>query len=195
MGAARRQLLEGATAGEPGSYVNSFALVLPDGTVGLALNKSHPVPFVEGAVKAGEKVLRSAATPLGRLAAAVCFDLAFASFMRQSGRQGVDVLLQPSWTWGPIGALEFESDAVRAVENGFTLFRCSSDGVSGTVSPLYRFDSWREGLSAGVLVSELPLRPHLWTPYPHGGFLFGHAVVVAALVLMSAAFLPLWRRS
>lgn len=193
LGVTYLKLLEGAAAGEPGSYVNAFALVLPDGSVALSLNKSHPVPFVEDSLQAGEAVLRSVPTPLGRMAAAICFDLEFASFLQQSGRQGVDIMLQPSWTWGPIGGLETESDAVRAVENGFTLFRCSSNGMSGIVSPLYRFESWREGLSSGVHVSELALTPHLWTFYPHGGFVFGYIVVIAALIFAFTAFLPLWR--
>ncbi len=55
----------------------------------------------------------------------------------------VDIMVQPSWTWGPVGPLEFDTDAFRAVENGFTLLRCSSVGVSGVVSPFYRVLEYR----------------------------------------------------
>ena len=41
----------------------------------------------------------------------------------QAGHQGVDILLQPSWTWGLVGPRHWAGDALRAVENGFTLFR------------------------------------------------------------------------
>lgn len=40
-------------------------------------------------------------------------------------------MLQPAWTWGPIAEYLFYGDAYRAVENGFTLFRCGSGGYSG----------------------------------------------------------------
>jgi len=45
----------------------------------------------------------------------------------------VDLLLQPSWTWGAILTRHMEGNAVRAVENGFSLLRCSSQGESGVV--------------------------------------------------------------
>ena len=45
----------------------------------------------------------------------------------------VDLLLQPSWTWGAILTRHMEGDSVRAVENGFSIFRCSSEGESGVV--------------------------------------------------------------
>ena len=48
----------------------------------------------------------------------------------------VDLVLQPSWTWGAILSRHMEGDAVRAVENGFSMLRCSSQGESGVVSLL-----------------------------------------------------------
>lgn len=43
----------------------------------------------------------------------------------------VDLFLQPSWTWNDINRRHFNENAIRALENGFTMFRCSSDGESG----------------------------------------------------------------
>ena len=48
----------------------------------------------------------------------------------------MDLLLQPSWTWGAILSRHMEGNAVRAVENGFSLLRCSSQGESGVVGGL-----------------------------------------------------------
>ena len=45
-------------------------------------------------------------------------------------------MLQPSWTWGAILSRHMEGDAVRAVENGFSMLRCSSQGESGVVRQL-----------------------------------------------------------
>jgi hypothetical protein len=55
----------------------------------------------------------------------------------------VALMLQPAWTWGPVGFLEVYVGAFRAVENGFHLFRCSSNGYTAAVSPLYDFELMR----------------------------------------------------
>ncbi|CAI5930754.1 unnamed protein product [Closterium sp. NIES-64] len=140
----------------PEQFTNSFALIGPTGAPMLRYNKSHPVPSVEGDVLPGDGTLPVVDTPLGRLSVAICFDLQFPALISQAGRQGVDILLQPSWTWGAIGHVTFETDAVRAAENGLTLLRCSSIGVSGVVSPYYRTLAAQEVLDTGHS-SPLPL--------------------------------------
>ncbi len=39
-------------------------------------------------------------------------------------------MLQPSWMWNAIASRHFNGDAVRAIENGYNLLRCSSEGES-----------------------------------------------------------------
>lgn len=65
------------------------------------------------------------------------------TFLKTCGLSRVDIMVQPSWTWGPVGPLEFDTDSFRAVENGFTMLRCSSVGVSGVVTPFYRVLEYR----------------------------------------------------
>ncbi|CAI5993870.1 unnamed protein product [Closterium sp. NIES-65] len=163
----------------PNFVVNTFALIDPSGAPILRYNKSHLFPSVEANVQPGPGTLPVVDIPLGRLSVAVWFDMQFPALICQGGRQQVDILLQPSWTWGTvavpqpwqtvlpllirlphfpstlailrvdillqpswtwgaIGHMTFETDAVRAAENGLTLLRCSSIGVSGGVSPYYR---------------------------------------------------------
>ncbi|CAI7901499.1 unnamed protein product [Closterium sp. NIES-54] len=122
----------------PNLVTNTFALIDPSGAPILRYNKTHLFPSVEANVQPGPGSLPVVDTPLGRLSVAVCFDMQFPALIRQAGRQGVDILLQPSWTWGTIGHVTLQTDAVRAAENGLTLLRCSSIGVSGVVSPYYR---------------------------------------------------------
>ncbi|CAI5533809.1 unnamed protein product [Closterium sp. Naga37s-1] len=153
----------------PTQFTNSFTLIAPSGTPILRYNKTHPVPSVEGNVLPGDGTLPVVDTPLGRLSVAICFDLQFPALISQAGRQGVDILLQPSWTWGAIGHVTFETDAVRAAENGLTLLRCSSIGVSGVVSPYYRTLAAQEGLDTGLLTMVLPLLPHAQALYPYAG--------------------------
>ncbi|CAI5993843.1 unnamed protein product [Closterium sp. NIES-65] len=172
----------------PTQFTNSFTLIAPSGTPILRYNKTHPVPSVEGNVLPGDGTLPVVDTPLGRLSVAICFDLQFPALISQAGRQGVDILLQPSWTWGAIGHVTFETDAVRAAENGLTLLRCSSIGVSGVVSPYYRTLAAQEGLDTGLLTMVLPLLPHAQALYPYAGLPM--SLLLLSLTLL-AAFLAI----
>ncbi|CAI5505165.1 unnamed protein product [Closterium sp. Naga37s-1] len=179
----------------PAQFTNSFALIAPSGAPILRYNKSHPVPSVESNVLAGSGTLPVVDTPLGRLSVAICFDLQFPALISQAGRQGVDILLQPSWTWGAIGHVTLQTDAVRAAENGLTLLRCSSIGVSGVVSPYYRTLDAQEGLDTGLLTMVLPLQPHAPALYPYAGLpmslLLLSLTLLAAFLAIAPPFLSL----
>jgi len=124
--------------------------------------KSHPVPFIESHIIPGPPILPTYSSPYGILGGAICFDLDYPNFMIQSGRKYVDILLQPSWTWGAINYRHFDDNAIRAIENGFTLFRCSSDGESGIVNHkgkvLARKYSGHKPDIASVVSFSLPIK-------------------------------------
>jgi len=96
--------------------------------------KSHPVPFIESNIIPGPLILPTYSSTYGMLGGAICFDLDYPNFIIQSGWKYVDILLQPSWTWGAINYRHFDDNSIRTIENGFTLFRCSSDGESGIIN-------------------------------------------------------------
>lgn len=85
--------------------------------------QAHPVPFIERDVVPGKAKMPTADAPFGKLAGGICFDFDFPDFIRQAGWKNASILLQPSWTWGPMGQRHFVVNALRAVENGATLFR------------------------------------------------------------------------
>ncbi|CAI7823429.1 unnamed protein product [Closterium sp. NIES-54] len=122
----------------PEIFINTFVLIDPSGAPILHYNKSHLFPSVEDDVLPGSGYLPVVDTELGRMSVAICLDMQFPALIRQAGRQGVDILLEPSWSWGATGHLLSDGDTVRAAENGLTLLRCCSVGVSGIVSPHYR---------------------------------------------------------
>ncbi|CAI5533814.1 unnamed protein product [Closterium sp. Naga37s-1] len=153
----------------PEIFINTFVLIDPSGAHILHYNKSHLFPSVEADVLPGSGSLPVVDTELGRMSVAVCLDMQFPALIRQAGRQGVDILLEPSWSWGATGHLLSDGDAVRAAENGLTLLRCCSVGVSGVVSPHYRTLAAREGLSSGTLSMNLPRLPHAPALYPFIG--------------------------
>lgn len=79
---------------------NMYTLFDEKGNVLFEYQKANPVAMVETTVQAGPQVLPVADTTYGRLGGAICFDMDFPNFMAQAGRKDVDILLQPSWTWG-----------------------------------------------------------------------------------------------
>lgn len=127
---------------------------------------------------------------IGRLGGAICFDMDFPGFLRQAAAARVDVLLQPSNTWGPIGAYHFADNALRAVEGGFTHVRCSSGGYSGVATARRSFVHHIASLNARALSLSVPLSRALWTPYAHGGFLLEWVVLAAAVALWLLMALP-----
>mmetsp|Transcript_58822 Transcript_58822/g.120347 ORF Transcript_58822/g.120347 Transcript_58822/m.120347 type:complete len:264 (-) Transcript_58822:60-851(-) len=172
---------------------NVFALIAPDGQLAWKYIKSHPVPFVEAGVRAGPSVLPTYDDErLGRMGGAICFDLDYDNFLLQAGMKGVSLLLQPSWTWSAIYARHFDGNALRAVENGATLLRCSSDGESGVVSPhglvLHREVTLHD--PSIPVVFSVPLAPRVWTPYAHGGYIFQYLVTAASVIAWLMVLLP-----
>ena len=153
--------------------------------------KSHPVPLIEDDVSPGPGALPMHSSPtLGKLSGAICFDLDFPLTVQQAGQRQVDILLQPSWTWGAILSRHFNGDAVRAVENGFTLFRCSSDGESGVVGPRGRVlsRSYTGHNPENVALYSLPLQSHVSTVYNAGGLAFDWLCLAGSLVVYYGAF-------
>lgn len=60
----------------------------------MTYHKAHPVPSIEADVKAGPYKLQWVDTPYGRIGAAICFDFNYPTFIRQAGKDGVDIMLQ-----------------------------------------------------------------------------------------------------
>jgi len=80
---------------------NMFTLVDPKGEIAFIYQKAHPVTMVETTVTAGPNVLPVAdSDKFGRLGGSICFDMDFQNFIAQAGKKKVDLMLQPSWTWG-----------------------------------------------------------------------------------------------
>ncbi|KAG2445228.1 hypothetical protein HYH02_008696 [Chlamydomonas schloesseri] len=173
-----------------GRSTNHFVLLSPNGSVVWDYLKAFPVPVVEAHVIAGPARMPIADSPYGRLSGAICFDLDRPLYTRQAGAAHVDLLLQPSWTWGAVGPRHFAANTLRAVENGLTILRCSSAGVSGALGP--RGQVWHYLLTGerDVLTFELPVQPRVRTLYVLAGWLLEWANLAAAVALWAALLVP-----
>jgi len=170
------------------NQLNLLTLISEQGEVLFRYQKSHPVPIVEAAVQPGPGHLDSVSTVIGRLSGAICFDLNYPWTMLQAAKGQVDLLLQPSWTWGPIGKWHYEINAVRAVELGVVIFRCGSFGYSGVYTPdgatLYNQPALYRADFEQILI---PITKRVWTWYG----LFGDVMAWICLVLCVLVYLPM----
>jgi len=107
---------------------NKIVLIEPSGEVAWQYFKARPVPG-EASVRGDGQILASD-TPYGKIAAAICFDMDFPNLIRQAGEAGVDVMFNPANEWEEVASLRMRMAIFRAIENGFSLVRPSSNGVS-----------------------------------------------------------------
>ena len=144
--------------------LNSAALIGPDGRVLWEYVKAHPVPGSTD--RPGEGRIPVVDTPYGRIGSAICYDFDFPALIRQAGRRGVDIMLDPSWDWRALDPLHTEMAAARAVENGFSLVRQTPEGLSVAVDHegrvLAALDHFRTG--DRTLLADVPTRGAR-TPY------------------------------
>jgi apolipoprotein N-acyltransferase len=138
-------------AGPPFRLENKAILIEPSGDQAFTYRKARPVPGWEAQVSlAGDGQIPVLATPSGRLAAAICFDLDFPGLLRQAGVGHADLLLAPASDWPEIGRIHHAMASFRAVENGFSLVRAARWGVSGVVDPYGRTLSITDHRSPGA---------------------------------------------
>jgi apolipoprotein N-acyltransferase len=175
------------------SVLNLFYLIGPEGIV-MEHQKVLPMPFLDdNVIESGSlDFVSEKIDGFGRVGVGMGFEMSNPAYMRQAGEDGVDIVLQPLWSHGGIGRRRFDSDSIRAVENGFTLFRCDSNGVSGIVSPK------GETLSKEFVRIEpdrpstfnLPIRDHVSTFYTDAGFSFDYICVAFTVIFWVLVLTP-----
>ncbi|KAJ1523817.1 hypothetical protein HK096_001298, partial [Nowakowskiella sp. JEL0078] len=79
----------------------------------------------------------------------ICHDLDYPGFMSKVSR--ASLILAPAKTWSSkSGRSHFEITRMRAVEQGVTVLRCDSGGVSGIIDPLGQARFWEHTSSAAI---------------------------------------------
>jgi apolipoprotein N-acyltransferase len=122
----------------PGTGTGPFledeaVLIDPTGHLAWTYLKTHPAPGEQGLFRPGPGTVPTVATPYGRLANVICFDLDYPALARQAGHAGTDLMLGPSDDWPSVDPQHAQRAAFRAIENGFSLVRESSNGLSTAV--------------------------------------------------------------
>jgi apolipoprotein N-acyltransferase len=168
---------------------NKLVLIEPDGQVAWEYNKAHPVPGPDAERQLrGDGKLRALNTPYGRLSSIICFDADSPQLLAQAGVLRADVMLDPSNDWRAIDPWHTQMASFRAIEQGFSLIRQTSTGLSAA------FDYQGRRLAAMdhyqtvdyAMVSEVPTRG-VRTIYSRLGnwFAWMCAVGLATLTILS----------
>jgi apolipoprotein N-acyltransferase len=87
---------------------------------------------------------------------------------------------------GPGGAYHAKSNSLRAVENGFTLFRCASQSISGVFEPTIQgMYNQRVGTyNDESYIFQLPIQKRMNTLYGYIGDIFSYMCLTAAIVML-----------
>jgi apolipoprotein N-acyltransferase len=176
-------------AGERVPLENKLVLIHPSGRIAVSYLKSHAVAGWEaGIMQRGDGRVPVIATGDGRMATAICFDADFPEFIRQAARGSADLLILPANDWKELKSLHFEMASFRAIENGMSLVRATSSGLSGTFDPWGRLLSVADYFAPGdrTMTAQVPIG-RVPTFYAITGDLFAWLCVAGLLVTLGIA--------
>ncbi|MER6943053.1 nitrilase-related carbon-nitrogen hydrolase [Nonomuraea sp. NPDC000554] len=158
-------------------------LVAPDGQVLSTFDKAHPVPGMES-LRPGDGIVPVSKTPYGRLANVICFDADFPRTLRTHA----DIMFVPANDWKGIEHTHAANAVFRAVENGYSLVRQTSNGIAITVdaygTSLARTNYFSTAQQS--MVVSVPTRG-TWTVYGLVGDLFAWLCVTGVVGLAALA--------
>jgi len=179
---------------------------------GISLNrydKNRPVPIVEGNILPGKELpipveitftpllLHDKSTTIHRqnttlkVATAICFDLDYPDLLWHA--HTADLVFGPSEYWGAIGTFTWGHNQFRALENGFTLFKCSAMGTSGGVDPYGYILGEKPMTYDAIWTMQLPVQSGIITIYSdYGGWTFGWICCGITLLHLLAQLISRW---
>jgi apolipoprotein N-acyltransferase len=178
----------GSNVGHPPLLQDEAVLIDPAGNVVWTYEKSHPAPGEQGLITVGNGKIPVIDTPYGRLANAICFDLDFPATIRQAGQARADLLLGPADDWKAIDPAHSQRATYRAIENGISIVRETSNVLSTMVDERGRVlaasDSYRS--DQPVMAANVPTH-RSGTVYSTIGDLFAWLCLAGLVVLIVTA--------
>lgn len=168
---------------------NISVLVTPRGEIGWTYDKTHPTPM-ESMVP-GPGVVPVVDSPHGRLANVICYDADYPELMRQAAQKGADLMLVPAYDWEGFEYLHAENIVFRAVENGYSVLRQSSHGVSTAVDSQGRTMKSVNYFTAEdpTLVAQIPIQHRIPTIYSLVGDVFAWLCVAGTILLVTKSLI------
>ncbi|MEL6926160.1 MAG: nitrilase-related carbon-nitrogen hydrolase, partial [Bacteroidota bacterium] len=137
--------------------------VLTYGPEGQLLNtyfKNIPVMGVEPSFP-GDGTIPVIATPYGQLSPIICYDADHPNLMAQVSNSGTDMLVVPTGDWKAISPYHTYMAAVRCIENGVSMLKATSNGLSALIDDrgrlLEQYDYFDDA-PVKRIVAQMPIR-------------------------------------
>ncbi len=168
---------------------NKSWMIDPQGKIINTFLKNRPVPMAEAGSVRGDGVVPVMKTTFGNIGTSICYDADFPSLIRQAGQKHADIFLLPSGDWKEISPYHAQMAIVRAVENGFSLFRTVSGAFSIACDYHGRIIATKNYYDKGdkVLVAYLP-QQGIQTIYSKIGDCFVTICAIGFVILIAFAF-------
>jgi apolipoprotein N-acyltransferase len=127
-------------------------------------------------------------TPLGKVAAAICYDGDFPNFIRTAGRNQAEIMFLPANDWKAIDPIHTDMAIIRAIENGFSLVHPAGPGLSVASDSRGRIISSMDYYRTDeqIMYSDVPTQ-HAFTLYPLIGDLFAWLCIAGLATFLVAA--------
>ena len=179
-----------------GPFLKDEAVLLdPTGNVVWTYEKTHPAPGEQGLFVPGDGKVPVVNSLYGRLANVICFDADYPGMERQAGQAGADLMLVPGDDWQAIDPAHTQTATFRAIEEGFSLVRESSKGLSIAVDYEGRVLSASDYFSTDdqVMVAYVPMHG-VRTIYATIGDLFAWLCIIGLVALTGLTILQSRKR-
>lgn len=171
---------------------NKIIFIRPDGTIAFEYFKHFPIGIEKDLMVVGDGKIPTCNTLYGKVAAVICFDTDFITYARKAGKANADILFAPSNDWKTIAELRGKITRYRALENGFTLVRPTSHGVTEMVTPtgqlLYANNYFNH--PSRLMLADVPAK-RLPAMYVHTG----DWLPVFMLMILLAVLISFWRNA
>lgn len=142
----------------------------------------------------GDGVLRTFQTPSATVSGVICWDMDFPGTVSQSGRNGTDILLNPTADWQTVSTTHATMAVFLAIENGVSLVRQADGGLWIATDPygrtLARTDHFTT--SERLMIAQVPTTG-VTTVYSIIGNLFGWSTVLGFPLLVCWMFIQSYR--
>ena len=153
--------LEQSSSSSEKPFNNKSVLIQPNGQIGWEYLKSALQPTAEAPiVNHGDFQVPIIDTEYGRIGNVICYDMEFPRFIRQAGKQHVDIMLVPSFDWRGITPLHAEMASFEAIQNGFSLLRPNGQGLSAAFDYQGRVIAQMNTLQTDskIMFADLPVK-------------------------------------
>ncbi|MCK4707170.1 MAG: hypothetical protein KAU21_01015, partial [Gammaproteobacteria bacterium] len=173
---------------------NRLMLVSSTGDVVWQHSKSILVPGPETLMTLpGDSTLKAGDLGLGRVSGAICYEMDFPEYIRQSAELRSELFLTPANDWKDIKRTHAKMARLRAVENGTALLRVASRGLSQAVDPVGRVQAeWDYFEDSGVFKATVSIG-HVLTIYRVIGDGLASICVLGSLLLIGLSMFRGWR--